>query len=274
MRLPVSSPRVSSAGRVACAARVHSWPSLLAHACAPIFPRSSRSIRQHANTFNPSFLAPPVDLMTGAAWCAPAPTQLPLHVEIGCGAGHWLAAVAAARRDFAHVGFETRVDPARRAAELLRSTGLTNASVCISNPLLSWPHAFPTAGIASAVSLLHPDPHYKLRHTRRRVLSSHLSGVHVMAWVLREGGTLLLQTDLPFLHEWMLAQVAAGRGAAGEPWFEPAPTLVESPWGVPTARERLVVAQGGVICRAAFRRTAVACGRPPQPVAPAVQDGG
>jgi tRNA (guanine-N7-)-methyltransferase len=62
-------------------------------------------------------------------------------------------------------------------------------------------------GQLTKLFFMHPDPHFKKRKHRRRIISSALLAVY--AYVLREGGMLYTVTDVKELYEWMMSHLDA-----------------------------------------------------------------
>ena len=52
-----------------------------------------------------------------------------------------------------------------------------------------------------------PDPHFKAKNHRRRIISAALLDEY--AYCLREGGRLYTITDVPELHDWMVRHCTA-----------------------------------------------------------------
>lgn len=68
-----------------------------------------------------------------------------------------------------------------------------NATVSVDHMLASYP------GQLDLVTILHPDPHFKKRHRKRRVVQPQM--VAAIARSLRPGGRLLLQSDVQAVAE-------------------------------------------------------------------------
>jgi tRNA (guanine-N7-)-methyltransferase len=119
--------------------------------------------------------------------------QAPLEVEIGSGKGLFLRTAAAARPDVDFLGIEIAVPYARFAAGGLARRGLCNAVVVIGDAALVLSEVLPDASVA-AVHVYFPDPWWKRRHKKRRVLQEGL--IRDVARVLRPGGMLHLWTDV------------------------------------------------------------------------------
>lgn len=130
-------------------------------------------MRQHVNPLSrfhqqPRPLPPPAELFTDP--------DLPLVLDIGCARGRFLLDLAPLQPGHNHLGLEIR-RPLVEAAEAERiALGLTNLHFLFCNAnvsLESWLAALPR-GLLKRVSIQFPDPWFKLRHHKRRVLQPPL----------------------------------------------------------------------------------------------------
>ncbi len=95
--------------------------------------------------------------------------EAPLEVEIGSGKGLFLRSAAAARPETDFLGIEVAQKYAQFAAAGLVKAGLRNALVVHGDALRVFSELFPDASLA-AVHVYFPDPWWKKRHRRRRVM--------------------------------------------------------------------------------------------------------
>jgi tRNA (guanine-N7-)-methyltransferase len=117
----------------------------------------------------------------------------PLEVELGSGKGLFLAAAAAARPECNFLGLEIAKKYAAHSAAKLVRRGLTNAAI-VSGDGLRFFHEFLPADSVTAVHVYFPDPWWKARHKKRRVMNEpFLADVRR---VLVAGGTLHFWTDV------------------------------------------------------------------------------
>ena len=117
----------------------------------------------------------------------------PLEVEVGSGKGLFLlsAAGAAAERDF--LGIEIAGKYARHAAARLAQRGLTNACVVHGDAARLFCEVLAAESVAAA-HVYFPDPWWKARHKKRRVMTAgFLADVER---VLIKGGRLHFWTDV------------------------------------------------------------------------------
>ncbi|GAA5955775.1 hypothetical protein JCM3765_001849 [Sporobolomyces pararoseus] len=81
-----------------------------------------------------------------------------------------------------------------------------NVSVLRANAMKFLPNFFEKAQL-SKIFFLFPDPHFKARKHKARIISPTLLAEY--AYVLRPGGLLYTITDVPDLHVWMTSHLAA-----------------------------------------------------------------
>lgn len=181
----------------------------------------------------------------------------PLHLDIGCARGQFLIGMAACYPHWNHLGLEIRAALVKSAERERERQELPNVRFLFANATVALPHwleALPP-GCLQRVTILFPDPWFKRRHQKRRVLQPPLLVALAMSMPL--GAELLFQSDVP---EAIASMVALSEDAGA---FERSATDASrrsdtSPSPVLTERERLVISQGGGIHRVLLRRT----GRP------------
>ena len=207
-------------------------------------------MRQHVNPLSrfhqlPRPLPPPAELF--------ANPELPLMLDIGCARGRFLLDLAPLQSDHNHLGVEIR-RPLVEAAEAERiAAGLTNLHFLFCNANVSledWLAALP-AGRLRRVSIQFPDPWFKTRHHKRRVLQPPL--LRAIAAALPVGGELFLQSDVEAVIAPMVALCEAS-GCFARPPADEQPWRRDNPLPVSTERERHVLAQGLPVFRVLYRR--------------------
>jgi tRNA (guanine-N7-)-methyltransferase len=161
-------------------------------------------------------LDPNLDL---AAWLKPLDTVprpwepeawfdrcAPLEVEIGSGKGLFLANAAQQRPQHDFVGLEVAGKYAAHTAARLARANLTNAVVVHGDGLRVFREILPASGVL-AVHVYFPDPWWKARHRKRRVLNA--SFLHDVQRVLAPGGELHFWTDVLEYFETSLELIQA-----------------------------------------------------------------
>ncbi|KAJ7573856.1 putative methyltransferase [Mycena floridula] len=153
------------------------------------------------------------------------PGKTPEFADIGCGFGGLLIALAPLFPDTLMLGMEIRVQVsqyvedrisalrvAAATAEDGKKAHYQNVSIVRANAMKFLPNYFPKQSL-SALFFLFPDPHFKTRKHKARIISPTLLAEY--AYVLRPGGIVYTITDVKDLHEWMKAHLTAF------PLFEP-----------------------------------------------------
>lgn len=211
-------------------------------------------MRQHVNPLSrqhqqPRLLPPADDLFAEPGW--------PLHLDIGSARGRFLLDLAARQPDWNHLGVEIR-RPLVEAAEAERQgLGLTNLHFLYANAnvsLESWLAAL-RPGLLQRVSLQFPDPWFKTKHHKRRVLQPAL--LRALAAALPEEGWLFLQSDVAAVIEPMVALCEAS-GCFERPEGAGTRWRADNPLPVPSERERHALSQGLPVWRVLFLRNRAA----------------
>ncbi|MEN6457462.1 MAG: tRNA (guanosine(46)-N7)-methyltransferase TrmB [Thermoguttaceae bacterium] len=130
----------------------------------------------------------------------------PLEVEVGTGKGLFLRSAAAAQPDCNFLGIEVAHKYAQFAAAGLAKAGLNHAVVVDGDALRVFRELLPDASLA-AVHVYFPDPWWKKRHRKRRVMCEPL--LHDIERTLVSGGSLHFWTDVEEYFESALALLAS-----------------------------------------------------------------
>lgn len=149
-----------------------------------------RKIRQHVNPLGEHFMrvrARPAQRPAGLA-----PTCR-VEVELGCADAEFSFQLAANHPDWLVVGVEIREPCLDRNRERVRQLGLENLVFAYSNLNVDLDQVFAPRSV-DCFHLLFPDPWFKERHRKRRVIEPEL--VRVIASQLRPGGELHVASDV------------------------------------------------------------------------------
>ena len=126
------------------------------------------------------------------AWAKENPISLPAEVEIGSNRGCFLLGLAR-KRETSVLGIELKESLCKISARKLANEGLDNGHVIHADAKLALPVLF-EPGTLDAIYVLFPDPWWKRRHARRRLLDdSFFEMAHAF---LKPGGFFVLKTDV------------------------------------------------------------------------------
>jgi tRNA (guanine-N7-)-methyltransferase len=175
--------------------------------------------------------------------------RAPLEVEVGSGKGLFLRSAAAARPDTNFLGIEIARKYARFAAAALAKRELRNGVVVMGDGLRLFSDLLSDASLA-AVHVYFPDPWWKKRHEKRRVMRE--SFVRDIERTLMPGGTLHFWTDVEDYFRVSLEVLAAHTALDGP--LEVAPTPAEHDLDYRTHFERRMRLHDKPVYRSEFRR--------------------
>jgi tRNA (guanine-N7-)-methyltransferase len=175
--------------------------------------------------------------------------SLPIHLDIGCAYGRFLRQMAQHDRSWNYLGIEIRealVVHANQKRDELGATNLHYVFGNINTSLATVLGSLPL-GRLQRISIQYPDPCFKTRHAKRRVVQPEL--VNDIARYLPSGGEVLLQSDLEWVAQEMcdrFSEHPAFERTQAE-WLEP------NPLGVPTEREVSTLSKDLPVHRAIYR---------------------
>lgn len=155
----------------------------------------------------------------------------PLHLDIGCARGKFLLQMAPLQPDWNFLGVEIRESLVIEANQQRDRLALNNLHFLFGNmnstPLL-FLNSLPAT--LSRVSIQFPDPWFKQRHSKRRVVQPEL--VTALGEVLSLSGQILLQSDVELVAQEMSDRFLENprfQKTHIEPWltFNPFPVSTE-----------------------------------------------
>lgn len=138
--------------------------------------------------------------------------QAPLEIEVGSGKGLFLASAAAAQPEHDFLGIEIARKYARFCAARAARADLPNAQVLAGDALRLFRELLPNESVA-AVHVYFPDPWWKARHKKRRVMNE--SFIADVARVLTTDGRLHFWTDVEEYFHTALAVIASQPALCG-----------------------------------------------------------
>jgi tRNA (guanine-N7-)-methyltransferase len=173
----------------------------------------------------------------------------PLEVEVGSGKGLFLRTAAAASPAVDFLGIEIAARYAAFAAATLVKRNLPNGVVVAGDALRIFQELLPAQSLA-AVHVYFPDPWWKNRHKKRRVMRAPL--LKDIERTLQPGGLLHFWTDVEEYFHTTLELLAAETGLLGP--FEVPEAPAEHDMAYRTHFERRMRLSNEPVYRAEFRK--------------------
>ncbi|KAF9024941.1 putative methyltransferase [Hymenopellis radicata] len=176
--------------------------------------------RAHANPFSDHALDYPKS-PRHVEWDSHYPAfngsgKVPAFADVGCGFGGLLISLAPLFPDTLMLGLEIRVQVSQYVQDRINALRVAakeqkdgtidekahyqNVSIVRANAMKFLPNYFGKHSL-SALFFLFPDPHFKSRKHKARIISPTLLAEY--AFVLQPGGIVYTITDVKDLHEWM-----------------------------------------------------------------------
>ncbi len=141
--------------------------------------------------------------------------RAPVHIDLGCGCGAFLVAMAKANPQCDFLGIERLVGRVRKVCKRAANAGLGNVRILCLESLYTISKLIAPASI-SVVHVMFPDPWPKRKHHSRRLINREFLDAARAA--LRAGGELRLSTDDAHYFEHMNKVAAAHEGFSDIPW--------------------------------------------------------
>jgi tRNA (guanine-N7-)-methyltransferase len=201
-------------------------------------------VHQHVNPLAPFYRQAPRPVDLAAAFADP---EQPLHLDIGCARGRFLLRMAEHEREWNFLGVEIREPLVDEANRLAAEAGLVNLQYVFCNAMLWLDRLLENIpqGRLQMVTIQFPDPWFKKKHAKRRMVNPEL--VETVVSTLASGGKIFVQTDIEPLAEEIndlfrtskLVKQSSSR---------------KNPFPVKTERELAVESKGGQVHRRLFQR--------------------
>jgi tRNA (guanine-N7-)-methyltransferase len=176
-------------------------------------------------------------------------TPFPIELEIGSGKGLFLTQAAQQQSDRMFIGLELATKYARDAQAKLDRLGITNACFIACDAVAVIDRDVPETSLA-AVHVYFPDPWWKSKHKKRRVLSDET--IMNIQRTLVAGGQLHFWTDVLDYYEEAVARIMELTRFEG-PFYVPEPASTHS-MDYRTHFERRTRLNGLPVYRARFKK--------------------
>lgn len=205
-------------------------------------------VRQHVNPLAIKYITPILPLDWEQIY---SNSTQKLHLDIGCARGQFLLDMAKLEPNWNYLGLEIRsvlVDEATSVAGKLNLTNLHYLFCNVNNSLEPLLKSL-VPGTLQRVTVQFPDPWFKNRHAKRRMLQPQL--VTEIATYLASGGMVFLQSDI----EGLLLEMRDRFNSHPDFCLQsPEPLLTSNPLPIATEREQTTLSRGEPVYRAVFSR--------------------
>lgn len=202
-------------------------------------------VRQHVNPLSQKYQQGITSLDWGKIYLH---SQQPLYLDIGCARGKFLLDMAQLQPQNNFLGIEIR-QPLVEYANIERDRlELTNLHYLFANANVVLAELLPPASLAG-VTIQFPDPWFKRRHQKRRVVQPEL--VAALATRVRSGSFIFIQSDILEVAAEIRDRFAAHPGFIDQ---TPGQWLATNPLPVATERELWVLEHELPVYRCCFIR--------------------
>ncbi len=203
-------------------------------------------VHQHVNPLAPYFRFTPRAIEIQKVFAYP---QLPLHLDIGAARGRFLLKMAELKPEWNFLGVEIREPLVEEANKIKDENNLTNLHYEFCNATFALDKFLENlpADVLQMITVQFPDPWYKKKHAKRRMVRDNL--VETVVSHLKFSGRIFIQTDVDFLAEEMFAIFKADENLREC-------EINENPFPVKTEREAAVEKKDLPVFRRMFEKIA------------------
>ena len=163
-------------------------------------------MRQHVNPLSKNFneieRIPSLIEMFGDS-------KLNLHLDIGCAAGEFLFDLALVNTSWNYLGIEIREKLSKTAKEKVREKEIKNLFFVFGNAnnILNDVQSEFIIKNLNSISFNFPDPWFKKRHHKRRVIQPEL--INMLSNSLQKGSLIFIKTDVKDLFDYMDSTISS-----------------------------------------------------------------
>jgi len=157
-------------------------------------------MRQHVNPLSKVFQV--IEPIPALEQIFNEPTK-PLHLDVGCGSGTFLLNLANQNKNWNYIGLEIREKLVHNAKFKLKNESIDNLFFAFGNAnylIQDCLGKFP-ADILFSVSFNFPDPWFKKKHHKRRIVQPQL--IHTISQLMVNGGYISIKSDIEELFRYM-----------------------------------------------------------------------
>jgi len=201
-------------------------------------------IHQHVNPLSPFYRQEPEPIQICRVF---ADATLPLHLDIGSARGRFLLKMAEIEPGWNFLGVEIREPLVNEANRIAAEENLPNLHYAFANAML-WLDTLLSEmpyGILRIVTIQFPDPWFKKKHTKRRMVNEEF--VAAIAAKLAVEGKVFVQTDIELLANEMFELFFRNQQLLERP-------INKNPFPVKTERETAVEDRNLPVYRAMWQK--------------------
>jgi len=201
-------------------------------------------VHQHVNPLSPYYTTRPQPIDLEKIFADP---RQPLHLDIGCARGRFILKMAETKPDWNFLGVEIREPLVTEANAIAAEVGLSNLRYEFCNAMIWLGPLLENVpnGVLQAVTIQFPDPWFKKKHAKRRMVNTEL--VDAVTDKLASRGHIFVQTDIEFLADEMFMLFRKNIALHEIP-------IEENPFAIKTERERAVEMKELPIYRTLFKK--------------------
>jgi tRNA (guanine-N7-)-methyltransferase len=187
-------------------------------------------VHQHVNPLAPFYRFTPAPLELEKIF---ADAARPLFLDIGCARGRFILRMAEIETGQNFLGVEIREPLVAEGNRLAKEANLTNLHFEFCNAMMALGELLEKIpeGILQTVTIQFPDPWFKKKHAKRRMVNAEL--VETVVRHLAPNGKIFVQTDIEFLAEEMFELFRANENLREV-------SIKDNPFPVKTEREKAV----------------------------------
>ncbi len=199
-------------------------------------------VHQHVNPLAPYFRFTPKPIELKEIF---ADANYPLFLDIGCARGRFILKMAEIEKQQNFLGVEIREPLVAEANRLGKDAGLSNLHYEFCNAMMALDKLLEKIpeGVLQTVTIQFPDPWFKKKHAKRRMVNAEL--VETIVRHLAGNGRIFVQTDIEFLTEEMFDLFRENKDLREI-------LIKENPFPVKTEREKAVVEKDLPVFRKMF----------------------
>jgi len=130
-------------------------------------------------------------------------SKLNLHLDIGCASGEFLFNLALENTNWNYLGIEIRERLVKTAKLKVRDKEIKNLYFIFGNAhnILNDFHSKFLIKKLKSISFYFPDPWFKKRHYKRRVIQPEF--INILSNLMKTGSIIFIKTDVKDLFEYM-----------------------------------------------------------------------